>query len=1264
MAISIGIAFVSTGFLANAQSGKKNAWNTANKNAFLHLPDASIVKKSAPLFLWPNTEKRDVNWVNAKMNEAANSSVWKTGFQTAGTNSSPYNTLQTEPKQPVNNSVIYAAPVPSPGNIAEVSAVDESSLLAAYSEEENAELITVNHSGPNVLADPGTDCGCDYIVKPSRPTDDYIYVNLRNAGIKPGAKVCIPAGLYHHISISGLVGSEEKPITIVNCGGLVEMSSETTYGFRMVLSRYFRITGTGTPGLKYGFKITGIGDGTPPGLVMADSMTHFELDHFEVTHVSAGFYIKTSPKDCDPGSWEGAWEMRNMKIHDNYIHHSTGEGFYLGHTSYTAVVKDCSGASVTVGTQTMRNLKVYNNIMDYLGWDGIQLAGVVEGAEIYNNIVTNYGLENKSSQQGGILLGGKCNGKVYNNTVMEGSGNGLQVFGFGTNYVYNNLIVNAGFAGQDGVYIDDRPQAGLPGAKLVMTNNTIVRAGNIGIKLSNNYGTYIDGSILANNLIVAPGLAGQYSSAYIATYSASAATLQNNNYIALVSDAGFVSDPLFNYRLLSTSSSVDAGINTSSYGVVEDMVTAPRPSGSAYDVGSYEFIENNLLPPPPANANGDYATIDSCMPVAISGWTTFYDPDYNPVFELDRNGQSIDNLCWSNRIVTTTLRSNKGYYGNASIEIGAYFQRNYLLDKKTATAGSTTKLRLLITGDELNAFINAYNQAYGTACTAADVRVIQYSGINADLDFANNILSASLYKSITPTITSYGNANSLRGIEFAAVPHGEFWLALNRAPTTNIDKNYSTGSVGGSLGKSLKAWYRADKGTTISLTSVRVWSDLSGNLNDARQDLAQAQPSLNPASAAFNNQPALIFNKSSLDVGLDFNAVKTPYLTIFTVAVNNAMNHRSKIWGHDAGNYGRGAGVHESLSGGFELSYLTGASPTGYGIPTVAKGFISKNSYNPQSIVSSINGLSDAIETNMANVAGKTRFTIGNVTSVADVPKYNEDWDGQIAEMIVYNSLLSVAQEIIIENYLSAQYNLPISTGRNIYKMDDTTNGNYDFEVSGIGMANDLSAVLESSSLDMLTIRNANNLGSDEWLLIGNNGMPSSDSSQTLLPSGIQARLLKEWRVSEKGDVGTVDLEFDASSIPWVGAAGEIKLLIDVNNNGSFADETNTGGGVLTGEMLAANKVLFRNISLTTGQRLTLGFSAALALPQVYYFSGSGNFSDRNNWRNGMMPTDNIPGITEIIIDPAGTCILDIPFSLGPGMKMTIVPGKQMVVIK
>jgi hypothetical protein len=93
-----------------------------------------------------------------------------------------------------------------------------------------------------------------------------------------------------------------------------------------------------------------------------------------------------------------------MSFHDNYVHDSFGEGFYIGNTQnyYTYT---CSGTTVTVQPQQIDSVKFYNNIMDKCGWTSAQIS-VTGGALIHDAVVTNFGYLNKPEHQAGIILGG------------------------------------------------------------------------------------------------------------------------------------------------------------------------------------------------------------------------------------------------------------------------------------------------------------------------------------------------------------------------------------------------------------------------------------------------------------------------------------------------------------------------------------------------------------------------------------------------------------------------------------------------------------------------------------------------------------------------------------------------------------------------------------------------------------------------------------------------------------------------------------------
>lgn len=65
-----------------------------------------------------------------------------------------------------------------------------------------------------------------------------------------------------------------------------------------------------------------------------------------------------------------------------------------------------------------------------------------------------------------------------------------------------------------------------------------------------------------------------------------------------------------------------------------------------------------------------------------------------------------------------------------------------------------------------------------------------------------------------------------------------------------------------------------------------------------------------------------------------------------------------------------------------------------------------------------------------------------------------------------------------------------------------------------------------------------------------------------------------------------------------------------------------------------------------------------------YIFTGNGNWSDANNWLYRIKPPASVYAGNEIIIDPAvgGQCILDIPYTLPQGSKLTTKANKNFLV--
>lgn len=235
------------------------------------------------------------------------------------------------------------------------------------------------------------------------------------------------------------------------------------------------------------------------------------------------------------------------------------------------------------------------------------------------------------------------------------------------------------------------------------------------------------------------------------------------------------------------------------------------------------------------------------------------------------------------------------------------------------------------------------------------------------------------------------------------------------------------------------------------------------------------------------------------------------------------------------------------------------------------------------------------------NKESSTKITNSNQKVV--IGALNEDYrayiEADFGDIIHYNRTLNPAERIIINNYLSAKYNISLG-GNDVYKNDNSSNGNFDFEVAGIGRIDASNLHNNSKGSSIIRIFNPSNLDNNEFLMWGHNNDSLIANEITDIPSSITARFSRVWRASELNntafaavDVGDIDMEWDLSGLGAV-TASDLRLLIDTDNDGTFADETPINGAVNT----SGNLFVFSNVSgISNERRFTLGTINSIATP-------------------------------------------------------------------
>jgi len=435
---------------------------------------------------------------------------------------------------------------------------------------------SINKIEAPVVAPPGQDgirlnskaqaaTNYTYTVQPSEWMVD-------GTKIPAGAIIYIPAGTRGALLLKNIKGTAAAPITIINKGGKVTFSTTVTasYGFKTQNSQFFKVLGNGTPGITYGFDVKG----GNIGMTMDDLSSDFEIASVEVRNSGfAGIMAKTDPS-CDAATWRGHFTMKNVSIHNNYVHKTGGEGLYIGNSFYADGVATSCG---NVLPHDVVNLKVYQNHTDSTGSEGIQVGSATSGCQIYSNTVKNPGISPFSAyQNNGIQIGEGTGGSCFNNLVKNAPGNGIIVLGLGDNVVFNNYILNSK---SYGIFADSRYT---PGPHFQFINNTIIASALGGIKLNSET---IPMNTVINNVIIQPA-----SVMPIIRKSSSVKLTASNNYTGTdVNACKFVNYTGGNFHLQSSSPLINNGANVLSYGVSFDYYGAKRPSGTAFDIGATEY---------------------------------------------------------------------------------------------------------------------------------------------------------------------------------------------------------------------------------------------------------------------------------------------------------------------------------------------------------------------------------------------------------------------------------------------------------------------------------------------------------------------------------------------------------------------------------------------------------------------------------------------------------------------------------------------------
>lgn len=438
-------------------------------------------------------------------------------------------------------------------------------------------------------------------------------------------------------------------------------------------------------------------------------------------------------------------------------------------------------------------------------------------------------------------------------------------------------------------------------------------------------------------------------------------------------------------------------------------------------------------------------------------------------------------------------------------------------------------------------------------------------------------------------------------------------LLLISSPVCALFAQKGPGGVGSPDGaSSLQLWLRADQGLTLSGASVVAWADCSGYNNPVTITGTVNTSTANGHTIAYKPYYTSIVANVPLNNGLQASAifsgdvvVGASYLTPSTIGTSAYIGHSS---GYLSGgkDFDPGAVLffmrqqeHNQLMSSKELQWLPPNPGTLEYFPWSSSydSYICnfKNDVTYLSVDGEFGGnrtIAPAYNTpfnfNRISIGSRNGDNTGAFVGVN--VKAGCEMQTRIGEYIYYNTSLLRSQEIIIDNYLSAKF---ASTLRalDIYDQDNVANGNFDFDVAGIGRISAADLHTDSQGTGIVRINSATNLNDDEWLFWGHNNGGIYAHNFSDIPATVVARSNRIWRVSESNtagtavDVGAVNISFDLTGLGSI-VASDLVLLVDSDNDGIFMDETPISNPI----DLGSNVYSFNGVTtLSDNLRFTFG---------------------------------------------------------------------------
>lgn len=242
-------------------------------------------------------------------------------------------------------------------------------------------------------------------------------------------RLYLPAGEYQTVLLGGLPDrTAGRPLVITNRGGQVKVGGHAAnYVFAIRGGTHWVLTGRYDPESETGHAdFRGHAEGRfahsqgsygifiddafskegLSGLAVGSRASDFEIDCLEVARAEfAGIVVKTDD--------DGAATMRNVKLHDLYVHDTGSEGLYLGSTQAQP-------------QHAFEGLRIYDNRFLRTGTEALQVGQLGDDCEIHHNVLgpgaTRWRSAFADYQDGNVQYGQRYGSSRFHHNIVVGTG--------------------------------------------------------------------------------------------------------------------------------------------------------------------------------------------------------------------------------------------------------------------------------------------------------------------------------------------------------------------------------------------------------------------------------------------------------------------------------------------------------------------------------------------------------------------------------------------------------------------------------------------------------------------------------------------------------------------------------------------------------------------------------------------------------------------------------------------------------------------------